>query len=142
ILPSGPKRNQRQRHREDTVARYAQRYCEKNDTIGFFGPAVWARIDAGERDFQACPGAALFQGRRTYFETWAIDRLAMSLSAMDGMQWWIPPRLAPDIRIENHRLQRPDSVVQLREYESLVLQLCDGTRLPAEILAKLRETPR
>lgn len=135
-------RNQRQRHREDTVARYAQRYCLKNDTIGFFGPAVWGRLEEDEQGFEACPGALLFHNRHTYFETWAIDSLAMSLSLLDGMQWWIPPRLTPDIRIDDARLERPGSVLQLTEYESFVLQLCDGTRLPDEILAKLRETPR
>lgn len=141
VLPGSSNRNQRQRHRQDTVARYAQRYCVKNDTIGFFGPAVWGRIEEDKQAFNACPEASLFHHRHTYFETWAIDRLAMSLSLMDGMQWWVPPRLAPDIRIENSTLQRPGSLLQLTEYESLVLQLCDGTRLPAEILAKLRESP-
>lgn len=142
VLPGGSTRNQRQRHREDAVARYAQRYCVKNDTIGFFGPAVWGRIEEDEQDFKASPGASLFHNRHTYFETWAIDRLAMSLFLMDGIEWWIPPRLAPDIRIEDSRLERPSSLLQLTEYESLVLQLCDGTRLPPEILAKVRETPR
>jgi lantibiotic biosynthesis dehydratase-like protein len=142
VLPGSSARNQRQRHREDTIARYAQRYCVKNDTIGFFGPAVWGLIEDDKRGFKVLPGASLFHDRQTYFETWAIDRLAMSLSLMDGMQWWVPPRLAPDIRIENSTLQRPGLVVQLTEYEGLVLQLCDGTRLPAEILARLRESSR
>src|SRR5689334_12423950 len=37
----GPARNQRQRNHEELVANYVQRYCVKNDTIGFFGPVAW-----------------------------------------------------------------------------------------------------
>ena len=40
-------RNQRQRKNGDFVANYAQRYCVKNDTIGFFGPVAWGRIEPG-----------------------------------------------------------------------------------------------
>lgn len=139
-LPRSFARNQRQRHREETVARYAQRYCVKNDTIGFFGPAVWARIEPDEQDLKAVPGTSLFEDRRTYFEAWAIDRLAVSLSLVEGMQWWIPPRLAPDIHIGRGMLQRPGSAMQLTQFESTVLQLCDGTRLPDEILAMVNGT--
>src|SRR6267142_2164584 len=41
-----PSRNQRQRHHEELIANYAQRYCVKNDTIGFFGPVAWGRIES------------------------------------------------------------------------------------------------
>ena len=41
--PQG-QRNQRVRKHEATVALYLQRYCAKNDTIGFFGPMGWGRI--------------------------------------------------------------------------------------------------
>jgi Lantibiotic dehydratase, N terminus len=34
----------KQRQREETVARYWQRYCSKNDTIGFFGPLAWGEV--------------------------------------------------------------------------------------------------
>ena len=39
------RRRQKRRFREDTVARYWQRYCGKNDTIGFFGPVAWGELD-------------------------------------------------------------------------------------------------
>src|SRR5215472_14291484 len=32
------------RRREEVVASYWQRYCAKNDTIGFFGPLAWGRV--------------------------------------------------------------------------------------------------
>src|SRR5437867_2538224 len=49
VLRDGPAapRNERRRRREEVVAKYAQRYSGKNDTIGFFGPMCWVTVDAG-----------------------------------------------------------------------------------------------
>ncbi|HZD95010.1 MAG TPA: lantibiotic dehydratase, partial [Candidatus Sulfotelmatobacter sp.] len=133
-------RNQRQRNHELLIARYAQRYCVKNDSIGFFGPVVWARVEAGDGIFDLRPGVALIDRRQTYFESWAIDRCAASLSLIKSMDWWIPPRLAPDIFIENGSVHRPgSSPAILTELEQAVLTLCDGKHLPGEILDNLRE---
>ncbi|HMD25222.1 MAG TPA: lantibiotic dehydratase, partial [Streptosporangiaceae bacterium] len=40
-------RRSKQRQRELVIANYLQRYCLKNDTIGFFGPVGWASADSG-----------------------------------------------------------------------------------------------
>src|SRR5579859_7164253 len=40
-------RRSKQRQREVVIANYLQRYCLKNDTIGFFGPVGWATADPG-----------------------------------------------------------------------------------------------
>src|SRR6202035_1219433 len=45
--PQPAKRNAQHRQHEALVASYLQRYCAKNDTIGFFGPVGWAQIDDG-----------------------------------------------------------------------------------------------
>jgi hypothetical protein len=44
LLNDGVKPSRR-RQREEVVARYWQRYCSKNDTIGFFGPLAWGEVD-------------------------------------------------------------------------------------------------
>src|SRR5207245_9044309 len=36
------RRNVAERRNEELIANYVQRYCTKNDTIGFFGPIGWA----------------------------------------------------------------------------------------------------
>src|SRR5205807_10544442 len=41
--PDG-RRNARQRQHELLVASYLQRYCTKNDAIGFFGPVGWGEL--------------------------------------------------------------------------------------------------
>ena len=45
--PEPPKRNGQHRQHEALVASYLQRYCAKNDTIGFFGPVGWSQFDDG-----------------------------------------------------------------------------------------------
>src|SRR5580704_1612865 len=42
--PGTNRRDSKQRQHEELVANYVQRYCLKNDTIGFFGPVGWAMI--------------------------------------------------------------------------------------------------
>ena len=102
-------RNQRQREREQLIASYLQRYCAKNDTIGFFGPVAWFEFHRNGPALAAAPGAALVKTRRVYFEDWAIDCLAESLSSVPGIEAWIPPRLAPYFRLEDGMLHAPGS---------------------------------
>ena len=136
-------RNQRQRNHEELVANYAQRYCVKNDTIGFFGPVAWGRIESGSRVLELSYGPSLAKRRQIYFENWAIDKIAASLSMLDGMDWWVSPRLVPDAVIEKGMLQRPGfSPVVLSEREQAVLSRCDGKALPEEILHAIQDDPR
>ena len=59
------------------------------------------------------------------------------------MEWWIPPRLAPDFFIENGLLHRPgSSPAALSEMEQAVLSRCDGKALPEEILNEIRRDQR
>ena len=46
-IRQGAARRTKDREREVVVASYLQRYCLKNDMIGFFGPVGWASIDPG-----------------------------------------------------------------------------------------------
>jgi lantibiotic biosynthesis dehydratase-like protein len=70
----------RQRQREETVASYWQRYCAKNDTIGFFGPLAWGRLADDGPAIQARCGQ-LVSERTVQFEAWAIQALAETLDA-------------------------------------------------------------
>ena len=55
------------RKNERLIASYLQRYCVKNDTIGFFGPVGWTRfVDSG--GFMQRPGASLLAERTVYYE--------------------------------------------------------------------------
>ena len=66
------------RQREELVAAYWQRYCAKNDTIGFFGPLAWGRIaDQGPPLNARC--GALVRQRAVHLEAWGVQALAESL---------------------------------------------------------------
>ncbi len=59
----------RQRRWSDVVAGYWQRYCSKNDTIGFFGPLAWGSFG----DAVEVRSGALERERIVHFETWAME---------------------------------------------------------------------
>jgi Lantibiotic dehydratase, N terminus len=59
----------RQRRWTDVVAGYWQRYCSKNDTIGFFGPLAWGTFG----DAVEVRSGALERERIVHFETWAME---------------------------------------------------------------------
>ena len=65
----------RRRQREAVVAAYWQRYCSKNDTVGFFGPLAWGQVkDSGPA---LAVRAAGLRGRcDVHFETWCLEALA------------------------------------------------------------------
>lgn len=136
-------RNQRRRHHEELIANYAQRYCMKNDTIGFFGPVAWGRVEADGDLIELSLGKLPIKTRHTYFESWAVDKVAASLSGLEGMDWWIPPRLVPDAYLRGKVLLRAGGPsTNLAELELAVLQLCNGKKLPEEILRLLQVDPR
>ncbi|HEX4604769.1 MAG TPA: lantibiotic dehydratase, partial [Candidatus Angelobacter sp.] len=139
----GDTRNQRQRNHEELVASYAQRYCVKNDTIGFFGPVSWGRVEDDGDVIEISLGASLIKSRQTYFESWAVDKIAASLSLLEGMAWWIPPRLLPDVYLENGLLHRAGvPPVGVTGLEFAALRLCDGKALPEDILRAVQDDAR
>ena len=71
----------RARQREEIVASYWQRYCGKNDTIGFFGPLAWGRVSDDGAAMRVRSGA-LVSERSVHFEAWPIQALAESLDPL------------------------------------------------------------
>jgi hypothetical protein len=61
--------------REALLARYAQRYCAKNDTIGFFGPVAWADFTP-DRDGLEVTGSLALRSHSVHLETWAVALVA------------------------------------------------------------------
>jgi hypothetical protein len=103
------------RRRLETVASYWQRYCAKNDTIGFFGPLGWGTLVDDGAAAVLEPGAELLAERVTHFEVWAIDALAAALAKDPEVRRWIPPR--------RHPAFVPDS---LDVAEAALFSACDG----------------
>jgi Lantibiotic dehydratase, N terminus len=90
----------KERRREEIVARYWQRYCAKNDTIGFFGPLAWGELrDDGPALTQR--SRALIRERTVHLETWCLERFLQTVTDDP----WLPlgpwPEEDARIRIES-----------------------------------------
>jgi hypothetical protein len=82
------------------VARYWQRYCSKNDTIGFFGPLAWGEV-RDEGPALAQRSRALVRERTVHLETWCLERFLQTVTDDP----WLPLGPWPEddarIRIES-----------------------------------------
>jgi hypothetical protein len=124
------------RQREELVAHYWQRFCVKNDTIGFFGPVGWGRWDLSTAGLAVDPGEGLLAGTEVYFASWAIDTLAATIAADPAVPSWTAPRRVPFIRRDGDTVIVPGRPPQPATPAQLaVLDLCDGIR-PARAIAE------
>ncbi|HEY0601834.1 MAG TPA: lantibiotic dehydratase, partial [Herpetosiphonaceae bacterium] len=135
-------RNSKQRQHEELIASYMQRYCAKNDTIGFFGPVGWAQFIPEGPPIRMEPGPGLTQSREVYFEGWAIDTLAETLARNKNLRPWLAPRRTPFAYLEGTMLQMPmEKPTPITPKQAAVLHACDGQRLAREIAAELVRAP-
>ncbi|MDT5270747.1 MAG: hypothetical protein QOH49_2933 [Acidobacteriota bacterium] len=136
-------RGRKQRRDEELIASYLQRYCVKNDTIGFFGPVGWARLASDGEAMNAAPGPELTESRMVSFEVWGIQALADMFAADKEVLQWVAPRLLPYVRVEGNALHLPASrPTMLTPRQAAVLSACDGERLACEIAEMLRADAR
>ncbi|OJH41002.1 lantibiotic dehydratase [Cystobacter ferrugineus] len=132
-------RDSHTRQKEEFVSKYLLRYCLKNDTIGFFGPLGWGRIEPEARGLELQPGPALVSRRQTLFEHWGLDVLAERLSADARLRPWLAPRKLPVVSLEGTRaLPMMGEPVELGGAAARALALCDGERTAREIASLLR----
>ena len=91
-----------------------QRYCGKNDTIGFFGPLAWGRIEDAAPPLHARSGE-LVRSRHAHFEAWPVQALAEGLDP--ELRIAAGPHPERDLRaaLESH----PDDDVRTRGLAAL-----------------------
>jgi len=132
----------KQRKYEQLVANYLQRYCVKNDTIGFFGPVGWLQLEPEGEIISVRAGANLLAKRTVYFEGWCIDTLAEVLGQNKALKPWMIPRPIHTTYLEGTKCYlsygRP---IQLLPVQAAVLQACDGVRTAREIALSLLKSP-
>ncbi|MEV4665716.1 amino acid adenylation domain-containing protein [Micromonospora echinofusca] len=136
-----PTRNTKHRQHEALVTSYLQRYCVKNDTIGFFGPVGWARIEPGAhvRVDPADPPALLAE-RTVYLEGWAVAAVLAPYASR--LRPWLVPRLMPFLELAGTTLRVPLAApVRLSDTEAAVLRACDGVRDATEVAAAVLAEP-
>jgi hypothetical protein len=129
----GGKRPKKERQRQDLIANYLQRYCTKNDSIGFFGPVGWGRF-VDEQNLSVKPGPSLVADGNIYFEHWVINALAEKLEKDPRMRPWMVPRLCPEVCLKETELMLADgTVMALSLREKAALTLCDGRRTARQL---------
>jgi Lantibiotic dehydratase, N terminus len=132
-------RPSKQRQHEELIANYLQRYCTKNDTIGFFGPVGWARIVTDGAPIAVKVGEPFLSSRGTYFESWCIDALISVIAQDKALRPWVAPRRNPFIYVEGNTLYVPmKAPATLPAAQAALLQACDGRRPAREIAAEIR----
>jgi hypothetical protein len=133
---AGVARRTKDRQRELVVANYLQRYCLKNDTIGFFGPVGWASVAPGTAGLVVTPGEQLIARRTTYFEVWAIDKIAAVIAGQGRILGWLRPRRNGSTFLAGNVLHRPHrNPVVLTDAELRILMACDGSRTISDVAA-------
>ena len=145
LLDSAPNKNSgaSARHaRETLVAKYLQRYCTKNDTIGFFGPVGWVRLTDDGEPIAVRPGAQLVASRNVYFEVWCIDAIAETLAQDPSLKYWTAPRRMSHLSLDGTSLQLPARPpLELSPQQAAVLEACDGELSAKEIARSLLRDP-
>ena len=133
---AGVERRAKDRKRELVIASYLQRYCLKNDTIGFFGPVGWASAAPDSAGLVVTPGEHLIARRTTYFEVWAIDKVAAAIAGQRRVPGWLRPRRTRSTFLAGNVLHRPHrKPVVLTDAELRILMACDGSRMVSDVLA-------
>ncbi|BBC92008.1 lantibiotic dehydratase [Streptomyces griseofuscus] len=139
--PTADSRSSMPRQREELVAHYWQRFCVKNDTIGFFGPVGWGRWDFGTRTVGVDPGTGLIAKSSVYWASWGIDALAKMLDADPALREWIAPRRVPFLVLDGDRVRVPGRrPIPVSAETAAVLARCDGVRPARSIAAELPDT--
>lgn len=144
IVRDGPDapRNADRRRREELIAKYAQRYTVKNDSIGFFGPMCWVAVDAQAPTMTGGHGPALTRKRKVFFEWWALVALAASIAEDEDVKPWLPVALQPHLSVRDRTLLTPGRPPrELSAGEAEVLGRCDGRRTAAEVAAEVAAVP-
>ena len=114
VAENAPTKPSRARGREEIVASYWQRYCAKNDTIGFFGPLAWGRI-ADDGPALRSRAGSLVRERAVHLEAWPVQALAEALDPQ--LKIAAGPFAEHDLRIAFE--QHPDGGIRERGLAAL-----------------------
>jgi hypothetical protein len=139
---NGSVRNSQQRQSEEVIATYWQRYCAKNDTIGFFGPVGWARFVPDVEHLVSRHGEQLYTARKTYWESWAIEALGAAILRSENIQKWIAPIVLPSVRVDGTVLRHPlFDALPLTVRQAALFNACNGHDTARQIAEKLLRAP-
>lgn len=132
-------RNSKARQRERLVASYLQRYCVKNDTIGFFGPVGWGRLATDAPPIVIADGENYLAARSVYFESWAIDALAAVASDDAALRPDLRPRRMPGVAVAGQTVRYGrERQIEVPALVADLLAGCDGEVTARELAQTIR----
>ncbi|MYW69877.1 hypothetical protein GTY65_38355 [Streptomyces sp. SID8379] len=135
LAAGGDGRLSRRDQREALVAFLAQRYCAKNETIGFFGPVAWARFSEDQSGVRTS-GTAGLRSRTLFREHWAVDAIARAFAARPELHPHLIARRHPACSFDGRVLRRPRRRPQhLDADESALAVLLDRPRRVGDLLS-------
>lgn len=136
--PQSSRQVQHARQHEELVASYLQRYCTKNDTIGFFGPVGWARFVDEGAGLLLNPGKTLLAQRKVYFESWPIEILASVIAKDKNVFPWLAPITMPFVRMEGATLHHPiHGAMPISAGHAAILRAANGVPTAKEIAKQI-----
>ncbi|MEU8074940.1 lantibiotic dehydratase [Catellatospora citrea] len=145
LLRAGPdaNRNSRHRPREILVTRYWQRYCAKNDTIGFFGPVCWTSLTGSDVAARIEPGPDLLRARVVDLERRVLSAYADRIAADPRHRPWLPVTRQPHLALRGDELLEAGLPPRpLTPAQAALLAASDGTRSAHAVAALALADPR
>ncbi len=129
------RRSSKERQNELAVTSYLQRFCTKNDTIGFFGPVGWGTLGEEDEPLAVTHGPGFLAARRVFFEGWSVDALAELLARDPELRPGLPPRRGIFVRSDGEVMGR--GARPLPAPARALLALCDGGTPAREVARRL-----
>jgi lantibiotic biosynthesis dehydratase-like protein len=116
------------------AARYAQRYCAKNDSIGFFGSVGWGELAGHDSPRLSVQGGCGVRRGDAYFEHWAIEELARAWERDRRLAPHLPVRWHPAVTYDGHTVRRPcRPPLPVDPQARRILARVDGRALAGEV---------
>ncbi len=123
-------------YRLGVLTRYAQRYCTKNDSIGFFGGVGWASLVDRPGDRLAVTGDGGTRWAGVYLEHWAAHAIADAWLADPQVRGYLPVRRTAGVHLAGDAAYRPfRPPLPLTGRQRAVLDAIDGQRSIRELSA-------
>lgn len=120
------------------VASYLQRLCAKNETMSFFGPINYGRVepDAPTGVTVRWSGPELLVGRNTFAASWLVLGLVRAIAMDPEVALWLVPRRKSFASMPARKGAAPNPASNPASMEELLPRLVeavDGTRPLAEL---------
>jgi hypothetical protein len=97
IALSADTNNKAARRTKRVVARYLQRYCARNESIGFFGPVAWGTFRDDGAPLVQRSGVNLIDRHAVHLEYWAARAAITAITSDPAIKQWLRPRRYPGV---------------------------------------------